>query len=126
MKDGLRWIPEVLTACTGPVYLTFGAMGSMPRVPALGTLNRGTKVVRYARVGDRVGEWTGDCRDGHQRDRPDRGIRRSAIQHCPLIYRMLGRIRAGRRALATADHRAVVFLPHSTGGPAVVRAMAAR
>lgn len=94
-----RWIPDVVKACRGPVYLTFDCDGlDASLVPALGTpepgglgwydtLNLVTALANGPGIlGLDISEIT-----------PIEGF--VAPQFCVarLIYRMLGRIRAGRK-----------------------------
>lgn len=95
-----RWVPEVVKACSGPVYLTFDCDGLDPSlVPALGTPEPGglgwydtlALVTALANGPGIVGMDVSEIA-------PIAGF--AAPQFCVarLIYRMLGRIQAGRRA----------------------------
>jgi agmatinase len=94
-----RWIPDILASCTGPVYLTFDCDGlDASLVPALGTPEPGglgwydtlALVTALAKGPGIVGMDISEIA-------PIEGF--VAPQFCiaRLIYRMLGRIRAGRR-----------------------------
>ncbi|GMV51818.1 agmatinase [Nitrospirales bacterium NOB] len=94
-----RWIPEVVAACSGPVYLTFDCDGlDASLVPALGTPEPGglgwydtlALITALANGPGIVGMDISEIA-------PIEGF--VAPQFCiaRLIYRMLGRIRAGRR-----------------------------
>ena len=94
-----RWIPEVLTACTGPVYLTFDCDGlDASLVPALGTPEPGglgwydtlALVTALANGPGIVGMDISEIA-------PIEGFVAPQFSIARLIYRMLGRIRAGRR-----------------------------
>ncbi len=94
-----NWVPEVVTTCTGPVYLTFDCDGlDVSLVPALGTPEPGglgwydvlALVTALAKgpgiVGMDVSEIT-----------PIEGFVAPQFTIARLIYRILGRVRAGRR-----------------------------
>jgi agmatinase len=94
-----NWVPEVVKACTGPVYLTFDCDGlDVSLVPALGTPEPGglgwydvlALVTALAKgpgiVGMDVSEIT-----------PIEGFVAPQFTIARLIYRILGRVRAGRR-----------------------------
>ena len=94
-----NWVPEVVKACTGPVYLTFDCDGlDVSLVPALGTPEPGglgwydmlTLVTALAKgpgiIGMDVSEIT-----------PIEGFVAPQFTVARLIYRMLGRIQTGRR-----------------------------
>jgi len=94
-----RWVPEVVAACTGPVYLTFDCDGlDSAIIPALGTPEPGGLgwydtlhlVTALANgpgiVGMDISEIT-----------PIEGFVAPQFAIARLIYRMLGRIKAGRR-----------------------------
>lgn len=94
-----RWIPEVLAACTGPVYLTFDCDGlDASLVPALGTPEPGglgwydtlALVTALAKGPGIVGMDISEIA-------PIEGFVAPQFSIARLIYRMLGRIRAGRR-----------------------------
>jgi len=94
-----RWIPDVVRACSGPVYLTFDCDGlDASLVPALGTPEPGglgwydtlNLVTALANGPGILGMDISEIA-------PIEGF--VAPQFCiaRLIYRMLGRVRAGRR-----------------------------
>ena len=94
-----RWVPEVVKACRGPVYLTFDCDGlDASLVPALGTPEPGglgwydtlNLVTALANGPGILGMDISEIA-------PIEGF--VAPQFCiaRLIYRMLGRIKAGRR-----------------------------
>ena len=94
-----RWIPDVVKACSGPVYLTFDCDGlDASLVPALGTPEPGglgwydtlNLITALANGPGILGMDVSEIA-------PIEGF--VAPQFCVarLIYRMLGRIRAGRR-----------------------------
>lgn len=94
-----RWIPDVVAACRGPVYLTFDCDGlDASLVPALGTPEPGglgwydtlNLIAALANGPGIVGMDVSEIA-------PIEGF--VAPQFCVarLIYRMLGRIKAGRR-----------------------------
>lgn len=93
-----RWIPEILAACTGPVYLTFDCDGlDASLVPALGTPEPGglgwydtlALVTALANGPGIVGMDISEIA-------PIEGFVAPQFSIARLIYRMLGRIRAGR------------------------------
>lgn len=95
-----RWVPEVVKACTGPVYLTFDCDGlDASLVPALGTPEPGgltwydtlTLVTALARGPGIIGMDVSELA-------PIKGFVAPQFAVARLLYRMLGRIRAGRRA----------------------------
>ena len=95
-----RWIPDVLAACTGPVYLTFDCDGlDASLVPALGTPEPGglgwydtlALVTALANGPGIVGMDISEIA-------PIEGFVAPQFSIARLIYRILGRIRAGRRA----------------------------
>ena len=94
-----RWIPDILAACTGPVYLTFDCDGlDASLVPALGTPEPGglgwyDTLNLITALADGPGILGMDISE----IAPIEGF--VAPQFCiaRLIYRMLGRIKAGRR-----------------------------
>ena len=94
-----RWVPDVVKACRGPVYLTFDCDGlDVSLVPALGTPEPGglgwydtvNLVTALANGPGIIGMDISEIA-------PIEGF--VAPQFCiaRLIYRMLGRINAGRR-----------------------------
>jgi agmatinase len=94
-----RWVPEVVTACRGPVYLTFDCDGlDASLVPALGTPEPGglgwydtlTLVTALADGPGIVGMDVSEIA-------PIEGFAAPQFAVARLIYRILGRIRAGRR-----------------------------
>ena len=94
-----RWIPDVLAACTGPVYLTFDCDGlDASLVPALGTPEPGglgwydtlALVTALANGPGIVGMDISEIA-------PIEGFVAPQFSIARLIYRILGRIRAGRR-----------------------------
>ncbi len=94
-----RWVPEVVKACRGPVYLTFDCDGlDASLVPALGTPEPGglgwyDTVSLITALANGPGILGMDISE----IAPIKGF--VAPQFCiaRLIYRMLGRIHAGRR-----------------------------
>jgi agmatinase len=93
------WIPDVVKACTGPVYLTFDCDGlDASLVPALGTPEPGglgwydtlALVTALANGPGIVGMDISEIA-------PIEGFVAPQFSIARLIYRMLGRIRAGRR-----------------------------
>jgi agmatinase len=94
-----RWIPDILATCTGPVYLTFDCDGlDASLVPALGTPEPGglgwydtlALVTALANGPGIVGMDISEIA-------PIEGFVAPQFSIARLIYRMLGRIRAGRR-----------------------------
>lgn len=94
-----RWIPEVVAACSGPVYLTFDCDGLDAAImPALGTPEPGglgwydtlALITALANGPGIVGMDISEIAPIEGMVAPQFGMAR-------LIYRMLGRIRAGRR-----------------------------
>ncbi|MGZ8393596.1 MAG: agmatinase [Nitrospira sp.] len=94
-----RWIPDILAACTGPVYLTFDCDGlDASLVPALGTPEPGglgwydtlALVTALANGPGIVGMDISEIA-------PIEGFVAPQFSIARLIYRILGRIRAGRR-----------------------------
>ncbi|MEP7151500.1 MAG: agmatinase [Nitrospira sp.] len=94
-----RWIPDILAACTGPVYLTFDCDGlDASLVPALGTPEPGglgwydtlALVTAMANGPGIVGMDISEIA-------PIEGFVAPQFSIARLIYRILGRIRAGRR-----------------------------
>ena len=94
-----RWVPEIVAACTGPVYLTFDCDGlDASLVPALGTPEPGglgwydtlALVTALAQGPGIVGMDISEIA-------PIEGFVAPQFSIARLIYRMLGRIRMGRR-----------------------------
>jgi agmatinase len=94
-----RWIPDVVKACTGPVYLTFDCDGlDASLIPALGTPEPGglgwydtlNLVTALANGPGILGMDVSEIA-------PIDGFVAPQFSIARLIYRMLGRIRAGRR-----------------------------
>lgn len=94
-----RWIPEVVAACRGPVYLTFDCDGlDASIVPALGTPEPGglgwydtlNLIAALAEGPGIVGMDVSEIA-------PIDGFVAPQFSVARLIYRILGRIRAGRR-----------------------------
>ncbi len=94
-----RWIPDILAACTGPVYLTFDCDGlDASLVPALGTPEPGglgwydtlALVTALANGPGIVGMDISEIA-------PIEGFVAPQFSIARLIYRILGRVRAGRR-----------------------------
>ncbi|MBA3752827.1 MAG: agmatinase [Nitrospira sp.] len=94
-----RWIPDILAACTGPVYLTFDCDGlDASLVPALGTPEPGglgwydtlALVTALSNGPGIVGMDISEIA-------PIEGFVAPQFSIARLIYRMLGRVRAGRR-----------------------------
>ena len=94
-----RWIPDVLAACTGPIYLTFDCDGlDASLVPALGTPEPGglgwydtlALVTALANGPGIVGMDISEIA-------PIEGFVAPQFSIARMIYRILGRIRAGRR-----------------------------
>ncbi|ALA60674.1 agmatinase [Nitrospira moscoviensis] len=94
-----RWIPEVVATCCGPVYLTFDCDGlDASIVPALGTPEPGglgwydtlNLITALANGPGIVGMDVSEIA-------PIDGFVAPQFSVARLIYRMLGRIRAGRR-----------------------------
>ncbi len=94
-----RWVPEVVAACTGPVYLTFDCDGlDSAIIPALGTPEPGGLgwydtlhlVTALANGPGIVGMDISEIA-------PIDGFVAPQFTIARLIYRMLGRIKAGRR-----------------------------
>lgn len=95
-----KWIPEVIAACRGPVYLTFDCDGlDASIIPALGTPEPGglgwydtiNLVAALANGPGIVGMDVSEIA-------PIEGFVAPQFSIARLIYRMLGRVRAGRRA----------------------------
>lgn len=93
------WIPEVVAACRGPVYLTFDCDGlDASIVPALGTPEPGglgwyDTLNLVAALADGPGIVGMDVSE----IAPIEGFVAPQFSIARLIYRMLGRIKAGRR-----------------------------
>jgi agmatinase len=94
-----RWIPDVVAACRGPVYLTFDCDGlDASLVPALGTPEPGglgwyetlNLVAALANGPGIVGMDVSEIA-------PIDGFVAPQFSIARLIYRMLGRVRVGRR-----------------------------
>ncbi|ULA62217.1 MAG: Agmatinase 1 [Nitrospira sp.] len=94
-----RWVPEVVAACTGPVYLTFDCDGlDSAIIPALGTPEPGGLgwydtlhlITALANGPGIVGMDISEIA-------PIEGFVAPQFTIARLIYRMLGRIKAGRR-----------------------------
>lgn len=94
-----NWVPEVVKACRGPVYLTFDCDGlDASLVPALGTPEPGglgwydtlTLITALADGPGIVGMDVSEIA-------PIEGFAAPQFAVARLIYRILGRIRAGRR-----------------------------
>ncbi|MGQ0812742.1 MAG: agmatinase [Nitrospiraceae bacterium] len=94
----VRWVPEVVKACSGPVYLTFDCDGlDASLVPALGTPEPGglgwydvlTLVTALSNGPGIVGMDVSEIA-------PIEGFVAPQFAVARLIYRILGRIRAGR------------------------------
>ncbi|BCA54849.1 Agmatinase 1 [Nitrospira sp. KM1] len=94
-----RWIPEVVKACRGPVYLTFDCDGlDASLVPALGTPEPGgLGWYDTLNLVSALANGPGILGMDISEIAPIEGF--VAPQFCiaRLIYRMLGRIKAGRR-----------------------------
>jgi len=94
-----RWVPEVVKACTGPVYLTFDCDGlDASLVPALGTPEPGglgwydTLALVSA-----LAEGPGIIGMDVSEIAPIEGFVAPQFTVARLIYRILGRVRTGRR-----------------------------
>jgi agmatinase len=94
-----NWVPEVVKACTGPVYLTFDCDGlDASLVPALGTPEPGglgwydvlALVSALANGPGIIGMDVSEIA-------PIEGFVAPQFAVARLIYRILGRVRAGRR-----------------------------
>jgi agmatinase len=94
-----NWVPEVVKACTGPVYLTFDCDGlDVSLVPALGTPEPGglgwydllALVTALAKGPGIIGMDVSEMA-------PIEGFVAPQFTVARLIYRILGRICAGRR-----------------------------
>lgn len=94
-----RWVPDVVKACKGPVYLTFDCDGlDSSLVPALGTPEPGglgwydtlALVTALAKGPGIVGMDVSEIA-------PIEGFVAPQFAVARLVYRILGRVRAGRR-----------------------------
>ncbi len=94
-----RWVPEVVKACTGPVYLTFDCDGlDVSLIPALGTPEPGglgwydtlTLVTALAQGPGILGMDVSEIA-------PIEGLVAPQFTMARLIYRILGRVHRGRR-----------------------------
>lgn len=94
-----RWIPDVVNACRGPVYLTFDCDGlDASLVPALGTPEPGglgwyETLALVTALADGPGIIGMDLSE----IAPIEGFVAPQFAVARLIYRILGRVRAGRR-----------------------------
>ncbi|MBI4402385.1 MAG: agmatinase [Nitrospirae bacterium] len=94
-----NWVPEVVKACTGPVYLTFDCDGlDASLVPALGTPEPGglgwyDTLALVTALADGPGIVGLDVSE----IAPIEGFVAPQFAVARLIYRILGRVRAGRR-----------------------------
>ncbi len=95
-----NWVPEVVKACTGPVYLTFDCDGlDASLVPALGTPEPGglgwydtlTLMTALANGPGIIGMDVSEIA-------PIEGFAAPQFTVARLIYRILGRVRASRRS----------------------------
>lgn len=97
--EASRWVPEVVKACTGPVYLTFDCDGlDASLVPALGTPEPGglgwyDVLSLVTALADGPGVIGMDVSE----IAPIPGFVAPQFAVARLIYRILGRIRAARR-----------------------------
>ena len=94
-----RWIPDVVKACTGPVYLTFDCDGLDPSiVPALGTPEPGGlgwyDTLNLVRT---LADGPGIIGLDVSEIAPIEGFAAPQFSIARLIYRMLGLIHVGRR-----------------------------
>jgi agmatinase len=96
----VNWVPEVVKACSGPVYLTFDCDGlDVSLVPALGTPEPGglgwydtlALVTALANGPGIVGMDMSEIA-------PIEGLVAPQFAVARLLYRILGRVRAGRHA----------------------------
>ena len=94
-----KWIPEVVAACRGPVYLTFDCDGlDASIVPALGTPEPGgLGWYDTLNLVDALAKGPGIVGMDVSEIAPIEGFVAPQFSIARLIYRMLGRIRAGRR-----------------------------
>ncbi len=94
-----KWVPEVVKACTGPVYLTFDCDGLDPSlVPALGTPEPGGLSWYDAlRLVTSLADGPGIVGMDVSEIAPIEGLVAPQFAVARLIYRMLGRVRRGRR-----------------------------
>jgi agmatinase len=104
-----RWVPDVVKACRGPVYLTFDCDGlDASLVPALGTPEPGglgwydtlTLITALANGPGIIGMDVSEIA-------PIPGYVAPQFTVARLIYRILGRIKAGQQARAARDAAAV-------------------
>ncbi len=92
-----KWVPEVVKACTGPVYLTFDCDGLDPSlVPALGTPEPGglswyDALLLVTALADGPGIIGMDVSE----IAPIEGLVAPQFAVARLIYRILGRVRRG-------------------------------
>jgi agmatinase len=94
-----RWIPDVVKACTGPVYLTFDCDGLDPSiVPALGTPEPGGlgwyDTLNLVRA---LSDGPGIIGLDVSEIAPIEGFAAPQFSIARLIYRMMGLIHVGRR-----------------------------
>jgi agmatinase len=95
----VRWVPEVVRACTGPVYLTFDCDGlDASLIPALGTPEAGglgwyDTLALVTALADGPGIVGMDVSEIV----PIKGLVAPQFAVARLIYRILGRIVAARR-----------------------------
>jgi N1-aminopropylagmatine ureohydrolase len=94
-----KWIPDVLNVCRGPVYLTFDCDGlDASLVPALGTPEPGGlgwyDTLNFVTA---LANGPGILGMDISEIAPIEGFVAPQFSIARLIYRMLGRIRAGRR-----------------------------
>ncbi len=94
-----NWIPEVVKACTGPVYLTFDCDGLDPSiVPALGTPEPGgLGWYDVLALVNAVAQGPGLVGMDVSEIAPIDGFVAPQFAVARLIYRILGRVRRGRR-----------------------------
>ena len=94
-----KWIPEVVAACRGPVYLTFDCDGlDASIIPALGTPEPGgLGWYDTLNLVDALAKGPGIVGMDVSEIAPIEGFVAPQFSIARLIYRMLGRIRAGRR-----------------------------
>lgn len=94
-----RWISDVVKACTGPVYLTFDCDGlDASLVPALGTPEPGG-LGWYETLGlvSALADGPGLIGMDLSEITPIEGFVAPQFAVARLLYRILGRVRAGRR-----------------------------
>ncbi|MBM4134875.1 MAG: agmatinase [Nitrospira sp.] len=94
-----NWVPEVVRACRGPVYLTFDCDGlDASLVPALGTPEPGgLGWYDTLRLVTALADGPGIVGMDVSEIAPIEGFAAPQFAVARLIYRILGRIRAGRR-----------------------------